>query len=399
MLDPGERPAVDVRAVERAAADALDDWVSDLREIVAIDSGSYSPGGVNAVLDVVERWLRDDGWSVERHPRLRSPDGAEFGDALVGSVAGSGKSQVLLVGHADTVFAEGTTAERPLRVEEGKAFGPGVCDMKGGLLLGLAAVRWLRRLRCDAFGRISFLITPDEEVGSHASRPLILDLAARHDVAFVLEAARENGSIVSARKGLTTAEVKLFGRAAHAGVEPERGRNALLAAAHLLIALQGLNGISPGATVNVGVLRGGTRSNVIADRAELEVEIRAVTARDLDAIEAEVRRLAATPWIDGVEAGLRIAREHHPMERSREITALVELTAGVAAELGIGLGDEATGGASDANEIASIDVPVLDGLGPVGGDDHSDREWIDLHSLPVRIALLAGILARVGPRA
>lgn len=387
-LDPGEL----VRCVRPEG------FLAGLRELVAIDSGTDDPAGVNAVLGVLEGWMRGDGWELERRRCGPLEDGPALGDLLVGRIEGRGRGRVLLVGHADTVFERGTAAARPLRVEDGRVLGPGVCDMKGGLVLGLAAVRALSEGGPEGLGRVTFLITPDEEMGSPGSRERIRAEARDHDVALVLEAAREDGSIVSARKGVTTAAIRLRGRAAHAGVEPERGRSALLAAARLLLALQGLNDPDRGTTVNVGVLRGGSRPNVVPESAELEVDVRAVTLEAQECVEGAVRELVAQPWVEGVEAGLRLVREHAPMERTPATERLVALARELAAELGLGLRDASTGGCSDANTIAAVGVPTLDGLGPVGGDDHSEREWIDLATIPERAALLAGLIAR-GPEA
>ncbi len=371
-------------------------FLADLGELVAIDSGTDDPAGVNAVLDVLEGWMRRDGWELERCPCGPLAGGTRLGDLLVGRLQGRGRGRVLLVGHADTVFERGTAAARPLRVEGGRVLGPGVCDMKGGLVLGLLAARAAVELGGPT--AITFLVTPDEEIGSPASRERIRAEAREHDVALVLEAAREDGSVVSARKGVTTGRIGLRGRAAHAGVEPERGRSALLAAARLLLALQGLNDPAQGTTVNVGVLRGGSRPNVVPERAELEVDIRAVTLAAQERVEEALRELVARPWVDGVEAELHLVREHAPMERTPATERLVALARGIAAELGFHLRDASTGGCSDANTIAALGVPTLDGLGPVGGDDHSDREWIELPTVPQRVALLAGLIAR-GPEA
>lgn len=383
---------LDVPALARCIDPAR--FLAELRELVSIDSGTDDPPGVNAVLDVLQGWMRRDGWDLERCRSEPLADGTALGDLLVGRIQGPGRGSVLLVGHADTVFERGSAAARPLRVEGGRVLGPGVCDMKGGLVLGLAAARALRELDPETLGRVTFLITPDEEIGSPASRERIRAEARRHDVGLVLEAAREDGSIVSARKGVTTARIRLLGRAAHAGVEPERGRSALLASARLLLALQGLNDPARGTTVNVGVLRGGSRPNVVAETAELEVDVRAVTLEAQEGVEEALRELAARPWVEGVTAELELVREHAPMERTPGGERLVRLARTIAEELGFVLRDASTGGCSDANTIAALGVPTLDGLGPVGGDDHSEREWIELATVPERTALLAGLIAR-----
>jgi glutamate carboxypeptidase len=266
--------------------------------------------------------------------------------------------------------------------------------MKGGLLTGFEAVEVLREAGADTFGSLTYVCNPDEEIGSPFSGPLIRNLAPKHDAAFVLEGARENGDIVSARKGITDYEIVIHGRAAHAGVEPERGRNALLEAAHKIIALQSLNGRWPGVTVNVGVARGGTRTNVVPERCELHVDLRSPELRTLEIAEAEIERICAGAEVPDVTIDVHGSGWHRPMEKKEGAARLVALATQVAAELGFELRDASTGGASDANTTSAAGTPTIDGLGPIGGDDHAPGEWLDLTSVVPRISLLAGILAR-----
>jgi glutamate carboxypeptidase len=221
----------------------------------------------------------------------------------------------------------------------------------------------------------------------------IKELAQVADFALVMEGARENGDIVSARKGVTDFEVEIIGRAAHAGVEPERGRSAVLEAAHKTVSLHALNGQWPGVTVNVGVLEGGTRPNVIADRARLHIDIRAPHAETLELVESELERICTTHVIPDVEVIVEERKWHRPMEKSEASGKLVELAQAIAGELGFELNDSATGGASDANTTSSAGVPSLDGLGLCGGDAHAESEWIDLTSIVPRVSLLAGLIA------
>ncbi len=386
----------DLRALERTVRADEDDLLELLGALCAIDCGSYSPDGIGKVLDTLEPVMAEGGWAIERRGCGSTADGQPLGELLIGRLTGAGGPSVLLVGHTDTVFPEGTAAERPLRIEGRRILGPGVNDMKGGLLVGLEAVRALRRAEFDRFRRITFVLNPDEEIDSPGSRPTILREAAAHDVAFVLEAAREDGSVVSARKGVSQARILLRGRAAHAGVEPERGRSALLAGGHLIVALHELNGRWEGTTLNVGVMHGGTRTNVVPEEAELHLELRAKTLADQEAAEMAVERLGSAPAVEGVTGTVDLRRECVPMERTRTTTRLVRLAQEIAAELGFPLEEAATGGASDANAISGLGVPTLDGLGPIGGDDHSDREWIDRDSIGPRSALLAGLIARAG---
>jgi len=351
---------------------------------------------VNRVADRCEARFRAHGWTVERISHRPAEGEPQLGDLLIGRLEGSGGPRVLMIGHMDTVFDPGTAAERPFRIADGRATGPGVSDMKGGLLLGFVAVEVLQEAGFGGFGRITYVNNPDEEIGSPFSRAYIAELAKEADVALVLESGRENGDVVSARKGVSDYTIEIVGRAAHAGVEPERGRSAILEAAHKTIALQALNGRWPGVTVNVGVIRGGTRTNVVPERCVLEVDVRSPQEETLRAAEAEVERIATEHTVPDVTARAIGRAWHRPMEKKEGGARLAALAAAVAADLGFELHDAATGGASDANTTSAAGVPTLDGLGPVGGDDHGPREWIDLSSVVPRIALLAGLVSRLG---
>jgi glutamate carboxypeptidase len=217
-------------------------------------------------------------------------------------------------------------------------------------------------------------------------------------VAFVLEGARENGDIVSARKGVSEFRIDVLGQAAHAGVEPERGRSAILEAAHKTVALQSLNGAWPGVTVNVGLVHGGTRTNVVAERCTIQIDVRSPEEPSLREAEAAIERIANEHTVPEVSATLSGGGWHRPMEKGAGGARLAELAISVAAELGFELRDAATGGASDANTTSAAGVPTLDGLGPVGGDDHGPNEWLDLTSIVPRVSLLAGLIARAAER-
>jgi glutamate carboxypeptidase len=350
---------------------------------------------------------------VEVHPN------AELGDTIVAMFQGVGTARVLAIGHLDTVFEPGTAAARPFRVEGGRAYGPGACDMKSGLLAGVYAVRALRSTAGRREGpravpgeppalnaraalpwlplaRLTFVANPDEEIGSPVSTPLIRALAAAHDAALVLECARANGDIVSSRKGNRSLELRVRGRAAHAGVEPEKGRSAILEAAHKTVALQALNGRWPGVTCNVGVFRGGTRPNVVADEAVLEVDLRSPTREALEAAEAAVRRIAVGTTVPDVTCDVAQHGRHWPMERLPGTANMVQTAVALAEALGFELHDAATGGASDANTTAGEGLPTLDGMGPVGGLDHSPDEYVEVGSVVDRVTLLAGMLCALG---
>jgi glutamate carboxypeptidase len=390
-LVTGADPELD--ALRSAVAADLPDYLADLERLVNIDCGSYTPEGVNEIGRWVTGFLTDLGADVDLRP---DPEG-RFGNTVVATFDGrAGGPRVVLVGHMDTVFDAGTVAERPFRVDNGIAHGPGVTDMKSGLLGGLYAVKAvLGELGGLPFERLTFVANPDEEVGSPSSTPHIRAAAADADACLVLECARANGDIVSARKGILDVRIVVHGRAAHAGVEPEKGRNAILEAARIVRQLHELNGRWPDVTVNVGKISGGTRPNVVPDRCEIEVDVRATTGEGLDAVEAALREIAAATEVPDTTAELEVMAGWRPMEKLARSGRLVEHAQSVARRLGFEIKDTSTGGASDANSTSGMGVPSLDGLGPIGGSDHSPAEYLELDSVVPRTALLAGLLLAI----
>ena len=384
----------------RAAVEArFGDFLRDLERLVNVDCGSYTKAGVDEVGAWTEDRLAGLGARVERR------EDSALGDTVVGTLEGRpGGPSVLLIGHLDTVFEPGTAAARPFAIRGERAYGPGVSDMKSGLLGGLYALEALRDVgplggspsEWLPVGRVVFVANPDEEIGSPVSGPIIRELAAGADAALVLEGARANGDIVSARKGVSDIRLALRGRAAHAGIEPEKGRSAVLEAAHKVIALHGLNGRWPGVTVNAGVLQGGTRPNIVPEEASIVVDVRAVRRADQEAAEAAIGALAGMSTVPDVATTLEVVARHWPMEKQPAAARLVDLAVGLAGELGFELRDAATGGASDANTTSGMGVPTLDGLGPVGGEDHAPGEYIEVASIVPRTTLVAGLLASLG---
>ena len=369
----------------------LDRYLADLRTLTAIDAGTLHKPGVDAVQDWLQARLEPLGFTVARD---RQPT---LGDNLLATRAGAGAKRVMLLGHADTVFPVGTASARPLSIDGNVIHGPGACDMKGGLLAGLYALEALEATGFDRYGTINFLCVCDEEIHDRCSLPLIRQTARRSDVAFTLEAARANGDIVTARKTALWATVHVRGKAAHAGVEPEKGRNAILALLRHLIEIDKLNGWRPGVTVNIGRIEGGTQPNVVAEHAHAELDLRAWRNADvpplLDAIRGQLEQdvlPATTAWL---EVTLETAMP--AMERTAAVAALEETTQRIARELGFAVKGASTGGASDASFVAAEGVPVLDGLGPIGGLDHGPDEYIELDSIVPRTALLALLIAAV----
>jgi glutamate carboxypeptidase len=402
VTDPRTEPA----SLLAPLRERVDDVLAAIGELVGIDSGSFTAEGVNRVANWCQARFEAGGWTVERHRHRPGGGwvGPPLGDMVVGRRAGSrpvaeGGRRLLLLAHMDTVFDEGAAAARPFRTEGGRAYGPGVTDDKAGVVCGFEAAEVLcDQAGFDDFAAITLVCSPDEEIGSPFSRPLIEALAGEHDVAVGLEAARTNGALVSARKGISAFTIEVEGKAVHAGVRPGEGVNAVLEAAHKTVALQALNGRWPGVTCNVGVLRGGNRTNVVADRAVMQVEVRAATIAAFDQAMDEVARIVAATTVPGARAELLPAHRHPPMERTEAVAALVAEAQAVARDLGFEVGEAATGGAGDANTTAAAGLPTIDGLAPVGGDAHGPDEWLDLDSVVPRTALLAGVLARLGSR-
>lgn len=376
-------------------------FLDDLAELVNLDSGSYSPDGVNRVADRVVRRLHELDFTVERIPLPPGPDGRRTGDVLVARKPGTlpsaqGGRRILLAAHMDTVFPDGTAHERPFTVRGGLAHGPGVCDDKGGLVAGLTALDVLAAAGADAYAELVFLATPDEEIGSPASRPVTEQVARDCDIGLALEGARENGDLVVGRKGVADFRITVTGTAAHAGIEPERGANAALAAAHLVIALQSLNGRWDGVTVNVGVIRAGNRANIVCPEAELRIEVRATTAAGITAARDALEAAASRPDVPGTSARVEQLDFCAPMEQTPAVRDLLTTAREAGAELGIDVRATATGGVGDANLVAGTGTPCLDGLGPIGGADHTPEEWLDLTTVHERIALLASLIAALG---
>ena len=367
-----------------------DAYLADLRTLVGIDSYSYDKAGVNRVNDWLENRLNGLGFEVERVLH------EEFGDDLVAVTKGKGTKHILLLGHSDTVFPDGTAAERPLSIQGHKILGPGTCDMKGGLLAGIYALEALRHLGFNDFGRVTYLCVSDEEIDAAHSDDLIRKISRQTNAALTLEAARANGDIVTARKGLRWYSIEVFGRAAHAGVEPEKGRNAILALAHHVVALHKLNNFRPGATVNAGVIEGGSAPNVVPEYARVRIDLRAFSDEDLCALTDAVEAQLLHETVPDIRVTMTQEGPGDPaMPCTEKVAVLEKLAKKAARELGFEVKGAQTGGASDANLVAAEGTPVLDGLGPIGGLDHSPDEYIELSSIVPRTALLAKLIMAV----
>jgi glutamate carboxypeptidase len=392
---PLARPTADleIEALRTSISLDLPAYLADLERLVSIDCGTYTPDGV----DEVARWTGSFLGQLGAEIDVRPDPGGQYGKTVVATFHGKADGpRLLLVGHMDTVFDPGTAAARPFRIDDGIAYGPGVTDMKSGLLAGLYALKSIiAEFDGLPFERLTYIANPDEEVGSPSSRDHIRAAAADVDACLVLECARANGDIVSARKGILETRLTVHGRAAHAGVEPEKGRSAILEAARLVRDLHALNGRWPGVTVNVGKITGGTRPNVVAERCDLEVDVRATSAEGLSEVEVAIRELAATTEVPDTTIDANVLVSWLPMEKLARSGRLVDHAKAIAEHLGFTVNDTATGGASDANTTSGMGVPTLDGLGPIGGNDHSPAEYLEVESIVPRTTLLAGLLLAI----
>ncbi len=360
--------------------------VADLTRLVEAES----PSDDKAAIDRLGAMLADDlaglGAAVDVLPQ------ADAGDHLRARW-GAGPGGILLLCHMDTVWPLGTLAQMPARVAEGRFYGPGAFDMKGGIVNALWAVRALRALDLAPRQRVTLLITSDEEVGSATSRPLIEAEAAAHDVVYVLEPAHPpHGALKTWRKGVGDYRITVTGRASHAGAAHDEGINAVEELAHQVLAIQALTDYAAGATVNVGVIGGGTRSNVVPAQAWAEVDFRVMNQADADRIDAALRGL--TPRLAGTQIEVAGGLNRPPMVRTPAIVALYQQAAAIAADLGLTVSETGTGGGSDGNFTAALGVPTLDGLGVTGDGGHALHEHVILASLPERAALLAGLLTQ-----
>jgi glutamate carboxypeptidase len=368
-----------------ACAETRSGWIrSSLRDLVRQESPSEDRAAVNVAVTLVEAHARNLGGRIRRHRQK------DFGDLLelrFGPTR-STRKPVLLLGHLDTVWPLGTLKNMPWREENGRYWGPGVFDMKAGVIMALAAIDILRELKLAR--PVTLLLNSDEEVGSTVSRPITEKLAAESSAVFVLEPAL-GLAYKTARKGVGQYNVHVTGIAAHSGVDFERGHSAIVELAKLIQTISSFTDLSTGRTINCGVISGGTRSNVIAQSACTEVDVRIARASDAARVEKFFRSLKPSDPHCKLEITGGINRP--PMERKSGTIALFRQAHKLAADLGFDLPEASTGGGSDGNFTAALGIPTLDGMGAVGEGAHAAHEHVVIDQLIPRTALLAAMLA------
>ncbi|MFL5697494.1 MAG: M20 family metallopeptidase [Ktedonobacteraceae bacterium] len=378
------------------AEQLMQQYLDDLKTIVNIDSGTYTRSGVDRVGAYLQERFQVFSFSTRFDRQER------FGNHLIATHTGNAPTgpSILLIGHIDTVFSEGEAQRRPFAISQQNggriATGPGVLDMKSGVLIGMYGLHILISAQEANYKQATFICNTDEEIGSPSSKPLIQELARQADAVIVLEPGRAKGTVVSSRRGSGQYRVEVRGVSAHAGVEPQKGRNAILELSYQVQKMQALNGTIPGTTLSVGIIRGGERTNIVPDYAYCEMDVRVSDEAGLEAIEAAMHKVASKTVLQGTSITLSGGMSCMPFERSKRNEHLIQLVKEAGSELGLNIEDVGSGGASDANNAAVVDVPTIDGLGAGGGLAHNPGEYIELDYLPTRIALLAGLVQRIG---
>lgn len=362
-------------------------WLLEFIEaLVAIESPSDDPAAVNRCGDELARRLAAIGGDVVRVAS------AGAGDHVRASF-GQGSRQILLLGHFDTVWPVGQLTRMPLKREDGRLHGPGVFDMKAGIGLGVLATRALIELAPPADTRIVMLWTTDEEIGSGTSRALIETEAAQSAAVLVLEPSLPGGALKTSRKGVGEFHMTVRGKSAHAGLDPGKGISAIRELARQILAIDALQDPASGVTLNVGVVNGGTRSNVVPDEAHATIDARAVTRADAERVQRAM--LALQPHIAGATIEVTGGFDRPPLERTAAVVKLFALAQAAAAELGIVLEEGSAGGGSDGNFTAALGVPTLDGCGAIGDGAHALHEHVVIDALVPRAATIAGVLQRL----
>lgn len=371
--------------IDGLAAASLD----KLGRLVDLDSPSRDKDLVDRVGTEVATMLTDLGMSIEFDRQT------EFGDNVIGRLGetdSEGVPRILMVGHMDTVFDAGTSSERPFRVEAERAYGPGVNDMKGGLIIGMAALEAARELAQDWRAQVTFIVNSDEEPGSPRSRQVLLREARGSDVALILEPGGPGPSLVLAQKGVGIFHLLIEGREAHAGVEPEKGVSSIVDAVGRVPDLLALEDRPSGTTMNVGVIRGGTEPYVVPGHCEMSIDVRVTNLGEQRRMEAGIQQLASRQYVAGAVARLTGGFHRPPMEPTGQTHGLASRFQEYAGRLGISLGIGQSGGASDGNLTAAEGIPTIAGLGTHGGGSHGPDEYIEIASLTWKAQILAGFL-------
>ena len=375
-------------------ADQQDAMVAVLRAMVDTDGGSYDKAGVDAVGAIAARFMAQHGIPVEVLPQ------SQYGDCLRATVEGgqsargNARQNILLMGHRDTVFPKGEPMRRPFTILGNRAFGPGVADMKGGLVMNMFILAGFQKFG-GAPGPLVGLFTGDEEIGSPEGRPVIEAEARGARVVFNSEPGRPNGGIVTGRKGGVFLSMDIEGKAAHSGGNFEAGISAIGELAAKITAIHALTDIPRGITLNVGLVSGGQSVNTVAPWAQGQIDLRYVAPADRDEIVAKIEAIVARSAIPGTRASLTIRGEFLPLTQSAEAARLFTLYRDAAQATGFDPSGEFSGGCADSGFTSAVGAPTLCSVGPVGGKAHTPEEYLELDSLVPRAQAVARAILRL----
>ena len=359
-----------------------------LKTLVNIDSGTGDIEGGRKVAAILAAKLLALGANVE----TVAAEAPGLPENTVATFKGSGKASILLIGHIDTVFGPGTTAKWAFSMDSERARGPGVGDEKGGVVEALTAMQILRDQGFKSYGKVTLLIETSEERGSPGTRALIDKLVGSHDVELNLEPGDPPDAVTVWRKGSATINIDVKGRPAHAGVAPQNGRNAAVELIHQLAAVDGFPHSGAGLTANLTIIQAGSRYNIIPEDARAQINVRIREKADLDRLQEVLEANAKTTVIPDTKVTITRETSFPPLPNNPATEALANRATAIYAELGLTLGQAGNGGASESALAFEAGTPALDGLGPIGGDFHTDKEWIDLKSVTPRTYLLTKLI-------
>lgn len=369
---------------------SLKDYLAELAPLINLDCGSLYQPGIGDVAELMAaKYEAMGGWQIKRIDCGLAGVGLE-----IRNQPDAGQIDVMLIGHMDTVFPIGTAAARPMRIDDERAYGPGVSDMKSGLLSIVYALRTLSPTVRDKLS-ICVCMNPDEEIGSIHSSDWLTSVARQAKQVLVAEAARADGSLVKARKGMARYRIDFTGKAAHAGNDLQKGRSAISELGHWILALNKLTDFDSGTTLNIGTVQGGDSANIVPAEASAVVDVRFWDNQGYQQLDDYLSTLSERPHIDGVSIQLTREACKPAMVPSEGTLALMALVEKCGEELEIPIRWQEVGGGSDANLTAALGIPTLDGLGPIGAGFHSEEEYLDLASIEPRIALLQKVLTRL----
>lgn len=385
------KPAKDAKiwaAAEAAKPGQMELWKS----VVNIDSGTGDVEGGRKVAAILTERLKALGATIESVPA----EAEGLPENTVATFTGTGKAKILLIGHIDTVFGPGTVAKWPFSVEGDRLRGPGVGDEKGGVVEAVTALQILKDQGFKNYAKITLLIETSEERGSPGTRALIDRLVKAHDVELNLEPGDPPDAVTVWRKGSATIDIDVKGRAAHAGVAPQDGRNAAVELIHQLATVEQFPHSGPGLTANLTIIQAGSRYNIIPEDARAQINVRMREKGDLDRVQGAFEQAAKTTVVPDTKVTVSRETSFPPLPNNPATDALAARAQAIYGGLGMNLGFGGNGGASESALAHEAGTPALDGLGPVGGDFHSDKEWVDLRSVTPRLYLLTKLIMELG---